>query len=79
MIRIDSFEGGAGALLMAVEEAGDLVGKALLIVFEGPQIVGAAIQNGLGDFGLGADGVDGDQRSGQMQARQQQRYHIDIV
>ena len=61
------------------EEALDFGGKGGPVVLEAREIVGALGANGLGDVGLAAHGVDGDQRAGQFQALEQRRNGSDFV
>ena len=61
------------------EEGLDLPAEGRPVGLEGEQIVAAAVDDGLGDLDLGPDGVDGDERAGQVQALQQQRDGDDFV
>ncbi len=57
----------------------DLVVQAGLIVLERQQVVAAAVEDGLGDLGLCAHRVDGDERAGERQALEQQRDGRDLI
>ena len=51
VVGVGGFMHGQGLGLGAVEEQGDLLGEAALVVLAGRKIVGPAGENGLGDLG----------------------------
>ena len=61
------------AVRRGLEEAFDLAVQGRPVVFHREQIVRALGLDGLGDLGLAAHGIDGDQGSGEGQALEQQR------
>ena len=75
--------GGLGGLEFlgrgVVEIAFDVVVQSGLVVFDGEEVVGAALEDGGGDLGLAAHGIDGDQRAFQFEALEQQRDGGDFV
>jgi hypothetical protein len=70
-VGVDCLEEVGGLCLGRLDEQRNLVGQAGLVVLQGKKIIGAAVEDGLGDSGLAADGIDGNQRAGQMQPLQQ--------
>lgn len=62
-----------------VEVAPDLVVRAGLIALGGQKVIAATVEDGLGDPGLSAHGVDGDEHPGECQAFEQQRDSGDLV
>ena len=62
-----------------VEVAPDFVVQAGLVILDGEQVVAATIKDGLGDLGLGAHGVDGDEGASEREAFEQKRDGGDLV
>ena len=79
MVGVGGLEDRQGLGLGAVEVQGKLLGVAPLVVLEREEIIGPARQNGRGNLGLSAHGIDDDERAGQLQAFKQQWYGIDLV
>ena len=79
MVGIGGFTGVEGAGLGVVEEGFDLAEQQRPVGLQGEQVVAATLDDGLGDLGLCADRIDGDQGTGQGQALQQQRDGGDLV
>ena len=73
MVGIGGFTGVEGAGLGVVEEGFDLAEQQRPVGLQGEQVVAATLDDGLGDLGLCADRINGDQGAGQGQALQQQR------
>jgi hypothetical protein len=61
------------------EECRDLFEAERAVGLERQQVVATLGTDGLGDGGLGADGVDRDQGAGQFQTFEQQRDRGDLV
>ena len=84
MIRVGGLTHGQAARRKvqprAVKEQGDLLGEDHLVVFQRQKIVRTPIQNGLGDFGLGAHRVNRDQCPSQLQAfKKNQGNRTDLI
>jgi hypothetical protein len=57
----------------------DLLGERRPVVLEREEVVGALAADRPGDVGLAAHGVDGDERTLELEPRQEQRDRIDLV
>ena len=55
------------------EEVADRIGQQRLVVLDRQNVIGAPIPDRLGDVGLGAHGIDGDDAACQRQHREQLR------
>ena len=73
MNRMDHL--GVGRL----EEGGDVGMGGRTLGLEHQKIITTAVQDGLGDGGLCADGANGDDGAGELEAREQQRDCSDFV
>jgi Transposase IS116/IS110/IS902 family len=73
MVSVNGLERIATASLGHLERHLNLNGQTALVIFGGPQIVRAPVQDCLGDFGMASHCVDGDQGAGKMQTLQQKR------
>ena len=79
MVGIDSDVGRRGDAGRRIgEEGDDAVVGGREVGFERQQIVGAAADDGLGDRGLGAHGIDGDEGAGQFEAIEQPGDRLDL-
>ena len=80
VVGLDHLMGGVDHLVWGGgEEGGDIGVSGRAIGLERQKIIPAAVQNGLGDGGLCADGVDGDDGAGEFKAREQQGDCSDFV
>ena len=73
VVGVGCFEAAVDDGGRVVEIAPDLVMQAGLVVLDREQVVAAAVEEGLGDVGLAAHGVGGDERAGQREAFEQER------
>ena len=71
VVGIEDFERLGGGLVEGCSEQRDLARHAWLVVFQCRQVVGDAVQHGLGDLGLPAHGVDRDRCTGHLHAFEQ--------
>ncbi|GJD67050.1 hypothetical protein MPEAHAMD_7254 [Methylobacterium frigidaeris] len=77
--EIDGLVAVEAGLPGVCEEQAHVLGEHGPVVFEREEIVGALVEDGLGDGGLRAHGVDRHQGAGQLQPLQQQRDRHDLV
>ncbi len=79
VIGIGGLECGRRGLFRDFEVKRDLFGQAALIVLQRRKIIGPAREDGLGDFRLRPQGVDGDAHTRKARAFPQQGYCTDFI
>jgi len=79
MVAVGRLEGAVEGGRRVVQVAPDLVVQAGLVVLDDQQVVAAPVEDGLGDLGLTAHGVDGDECAAECQAFEQKRNGGDLV
>lgn len=78
-VGVGGLEGSEAALFGRVEKQRDLFGQAALVVLQRQKIIGPAREDGFGDLRLRPHGVDGDERAGQVESFEKQRYSADFI
>jgi hypothetical protein len=79
MAAVGGGENLAWLCRLALEEEAHVLGQGRPIVLENEQLIGASGADRFGDVLLAADGVDGDERAFEFEAREQKRNGDDLV
>ena len=79
VVGVGGLEGSEAALFGRVEKQRDLFGQAALVVLQRQKIIGPAREDGFGDLRLRPHGVNGDERAGQVEPFEKQRYSADFI
>ena len=79
VVAIGGLVGGEGARRRGVEIEPHLLGQRRPVVLQREKIIGLLVADLLGDLGLAADGVVGDERAGELEPLEQERDRHDLV